>query len=142
MKKINAYFEGEDGALATAAKRIDPKITNVAATQLQGIRNSLYEEVDAVYQVSNTFTKSEVAKLGSATSLTFPLYIYADLTKHRVVIFLNRRNNSFSILLCFNNDRKSCKERTSNVAKEDITETLKLFPLKASNAGVESESLT
>jgi hypothetical protein len=142
MTKMNAYFEGDEGSFAAAARNVDPKIKNLAVAQLESIRNSLYEEVDAVYPITYSFTKAEIAKLDPNSPLTFPLYLYADLSKHRVSIFLNRRNNTFSVLMCFNHDQKSCRQRTSNLSNEDITETLRSHPLKPGSGGIESETLT
>lgn len=138
MTKINSYFEGE-GGLLTRARQIDPSINNVAIAKLKTITESLYDEVDAVYPISNSITRADIEKLGTTSSLSVPLYVYADLTKHRVLIFLNRRQFSFDYKICFNG--KSCKERSSNLVGEDITEDLKKFPLRPSNAGEEAERL-
>ena len=101
MTKINAYFEGEAGLLASA-KQVDPKIKNVATEKLKTITESLYDEVDAVYPISNSVTRADLEKLGTKSSLNVPLYVYADLKKHRVLIFLNRRQLSFDYKICFN----------------------------------------
>jgi hypothetical protein len=140
MTRINSYFEGENGVLAKGARQVDPNIKNVALAQLKSITESLYDEVDAVYPISNSVTRADIQKLGSEP-LSFNLYLYADLTKHRVILFLNRRQSSFDFSICFNGP-KSCKERSSNLVGEDITEQLRQNPLTSSNAGVESERLT
>ena len=44
--------------------------------------------------------------------------------------------------MCFNHDQKSCRQRTSNLSNEDITETLRSHPLKPGSGGIESETLT
>jgi hypothetical protein len=139
MTKMNSYFE-EKGGLLSSARKVDKDIQNTAVERLKNITESLYDEVDAVYSISNSITRADIQKLGTNGSLTFTSYIYADLDKHRILLFLNRRQFSFDYTLCFNGN-KACTERTNNLVNLDITEILKQNPLRPANGGTESERL-
>ena len=54
------------------------------------------------------------------------------------MVVLNKRYNSFNIVLCVNDAAKSCRIRNSNL-NEDITALLKKYPLKANSSGEEAD---
>jgi len=110
-------------------------------SELDRVKTSLYDDIDNVYTVSYTFKEEQVKAADPATGLKFPpLYIFANMQKHRVSLVLNRRNNTFSVRVCVNGAEKSCKIYQNNI-RQDITDLLKNYPLKPSYAGEESEEL-
>src|SRR5262245_37363757 len=139
MTKFNSYFEGEKGQLAVSARAVQNDIKHAAVEQFKSIWNSLYNDVDAVYPIYNSFSREDFKDVEQGPS--FSLYIYADPQKHIVLVSLFRRQNSFDFEFCVNNAAKSCDVKSNNMNVTDVTDLFKKYKLKAANAGLESDVL-
>lgn len=132
--------QGEIAALQARLAKIEADI----GAKLEKMKASLYDDVDAVYTISHTFTERDITGSKDAQQvkpIIFSHYIFADLAKHSVKLVINRRLNSFGLDVCYNGNqgRAFCDERTSNFS-EDITSRLKKYPLRGTTAGAEMDS--
>jgi hypothetical protein len=141
-KSGDAKPQGEIAALQARLAKIE---TDFGA-KLEKMKTSLYDDIDAVYTISHTFTELDItgskdAPLKQVKPIIFSHYIFADLAKHSVKLVINRRLNSFGLDVCYNGNQGKafCDERTSNFG-EDITSKLKKYPLKGTTAGAEMDS--
>ena len=107
-------------------------------TDLKGLREALYNDVDAVYTISQTFTPQDIKNLGADKTLTYSQYIYADPKRHDVTAYIYRRQNSFNFKLCIN---ATCKMYKNDLKGENLTPDLLKYPLKLTKAGVENAML-
>jgi hypothetical protein len=124
QSRIKEYKQQTD-ALSAAIKSLHAEIDDLKA--------AVYNDVDAVYTISESFTPDDIKKLGTNKRLIFHQYIYADLDKHRVSVVIFRRQNFFSLNFCVN---EVCSFEKNDI-NADITAFLKEHPLKAAVAGVE-----
>jgi hypothetical protein len=97
------------------------------------LKTALYNDIDAVYTISETFTPLDIKNLGTGKRLIFHQYIFADLERHDVRVVIARRQNIFGVRFCIND---FCSIEKNDI-DQDITKVLKEHPLKGTNAGVE-----
>jgi hypothetical protein len=137
--KLDAYFKAAmiDSRTNVAINHMK-QLENKMNIELMSIKNTLYGDIDAVYTISYSFNKEDIEALGSKKGPNYRQYIFANLQKHKVIVILNRRYNSFSLKFCVNSQHKSCRTKNNDM-NEDITELLKRYPLKAEAGGAESE---
>jgi len=121
------------------ALKADVKQLDELKADIKRLKGAIYSDIDAVYTISEKFTKQTIMDLREKQTFAFSKLIYADLRTHAVEIVVARRYNSFNFNLCIN---KSCKLHKNDIEQPlDITDDVRTNPLRADNAGVPAPML-
>lgn len=104
------------------------------------LTDRLYGDVDAVYPINIKYTREILGQVNSPVVL--PIHIYADPTRHKVVITLTRSGSPFDISLCINNEDRGCENIDPNMLNNyDLTERIIANKIQGTGQGRIEETI-